>query len=249
MSASSPASPSNAAPARAAWPPGPHEPRLAPGAVHVWRAELTGSEEELAAALSAEERERAQGLAGERERARWRRSREVLRGLLGRYLAIEPAAVELRAGADAKPELAAPEPDGRAGLFFNLAHSDEIALYAFTTSAPIGIDVQLERDREPASHSDRVALARRVWGEPAAQRLAALAPDAREREFLRIWTRFEADCKRTGEGIGAGVARARRAVTAAERSPWIEELDVAPRAAAAVACELAPRELSRFDWR
>lgn len=263
MSASSPATPPRVAPPSAVWPRGPREPSLAPGAVHVWRVELSGSDEALAEALSSDERERARALAGERASARWQRSRELLRALLGRYLTIAPDAVELIAGANGKPELAGRERNGRPALFFNLAHSEDIAVYAFTRDAPIGVDVQLERDGEPGRHSDRVALARRIWGDAAAQRLAALALDAREREFLRLWTRFEADCKRTGDGIGEGSVRARRAVESdgvdgagagpsahsAQDSPWIAELDVGPRGAAAVACETAPRELRCFDWR
>jgi hypothetical protein len=54
--------------------------------------------------------------------------------------------------------------------------------------------------------------------------------------------RHEAELKCRGTGIGGATA---------ERggwAPWIAELDVAPRAAGAVALERAPGELCCWDW-
>src|SRR5271166_4052301 len=114
------------------WTPGPPEPRLAQGAVHVWRADLQAVPDELAGALCPEERARAGRLLSERDRRLWARSRGVLRALLGQYLRRDPSALRFAAGAHGKPELrddaagsTAAFKDGSAKLpqpSFNLSH-------------------------------------------------------------------------------------------------------------------------------
>lgn len=237
--------------AGAAWEPGPLEPLLADRAVHVWRADLSSAGGELASLLSGDERERAAGMASEHDRQLWSRSRGVLRALLGRYLRAEPSAVRFAADTHGKLALAG-DPHERPPLFFNLSHSQQLALFAFTEIGPVGVDIEVARNESslPSAVSkgassrprpDRVALAKRVFGEQQAQRLQALEPEPREREFLRLWTRHEAELKR--RGIGLSGLRTQTAEQAC-----IVELDVAPAAAAAVACGLPPSELRRWDW-
>ncbi|HTB71368.1 MAG TPA: hypothetical protein VK707_10330 [Solirubrobacteraceae bacterium] len=244
MTVSLPARQGGLSSAEPAWPRGPREPSLARAAVHVWRAELTQTDARVTDALSDAERERAARLLDERARLRWSRSRGLLRALLGRYLQIEPGAVELRSGPHGKPELAEPRDGGRPALFFNLSHSRELALFAFTRAAPIGVDVQFARSGAHARAADRVALARRALGEQAALGLAALAADAREREFVRLWTRHEAELKRRGTGLGASAAGARARAASA-----LVDLDVgSPAAAAALALGESASELRCWRW-
>jgi 4'-phosphopantetheinyl transferase len=224
--------------------PGPRRPRLTQAALHVWRADLTLVAGDAAQWLSDEETERAARIAGERERRRWARSRGVLRVLLGRYTQSDPTAIELALGPHGKPELAGLGERGR-DLFFNLSHSQEIVLYAFTAIGAIGVDVQVSHDARGDTGTDRVALAGRVLGEAAARRLQDLEPRAREREFLRLWTRHEAELKRRGTGMDvAADAQAR----AAHAAPWLVELDVGAQAAAAIACEGRADELRLWEW-
>jgi 4'-phosphopantetheinyl transferase len=233
------------------WTPGPREPQLARAEVHVWRVDLMVVADDVACCLSADETARAARIAGERERARWARSRGVLRTLLGRYLDEDPTAMELVVGPHGKPQLA--DPGGRPrSPFFNLSHSQHIALYAFTATGAIGVDVQLARDANARAASDHVALARRMFGEAEALRLSELAPTMREREFLRLWTLHEAELKRRGTGIGA-VENEADGSTAAEEArggaPRIVELDVGAQAAAAVAFACEASELRLWEWR
>jgi 4'-phosphopantetheinyl transferase len=215
--------------------------------VHVWRADLATVGEDLAGSLSGEERERAACFVGEADRRLWSRSRGVLRGLLGRYLRKDASAVDLAAGRHGKLELAGGE---RPSLYFNLSHSRELALYAFAASGPVGIDVQVARRESARGGADRVALARRAFGDVEARRLDGLPPAAREHEFLRLWTRYEADAKCRGTGIGAIVGEADREPVpeAPSAAPWIVELDVGARAAAAVASEHEANELRLWEW-
>ena len=101
----------------------------------------------------------------------------------------------------------------------------------------MGVDVEVAR--RPI---DEVAIATRTFGPAEARRLEGLQPDLREREFLRAWVRAEAELKCRGTGIGGVSADANG------RESWIAELDVGPRAAAAVALEQPPHELRCFQW-
>ncbi len=240
MSAGSAASQSIDKHLGAGWEPGPLAPMLWPGCLHVWRVDLPTVGDRLVELLSEDECERAQRIVGARQRRLWSGSRGVLRALLGRYLQRDPRTVRFQTGAHGKPSLH--EPRGGGGLSFNLSHSRTLALYAFGESRPVGVDVQLLRAPDSRSTNDYVALARRTFGEERARRLHELEPERREREFLRLWTRYEAELKRLGSGIGGG----QRGVD--PDTPWIAELELGARAAAAVACAEEPSELLLWDW-
>jgi 4'-phosphopantetheinyl transferase len=208
---------------------------IAPGEVHVWRADLATVEDEVAGALSTDERERAGRFVDPAHGRRWARARGVLRALLGRYLDADPAALRFADGEHGKPALAG---DAAGALELNLSHSADIALYALARGRAVGVDVEVAR--RPL---DAIAIARRMLGEQEARRLAALDGEERERAFLRSWTRHEAALKCRGTGIGGATAGVNP-----EDGLWIVDLDVGPGAAAALAVEGPPCELRRFAW-
>jgi 4'-phosphopantetheinyl transferase len=230
-------------------PPGP--------AVYVWRADLDAAAPgELLDLLSPEERARAARIVRAQARARWARSRGVLRALLGLYLECDPRALRFQTGPHGKPTL--PESE----LSFNVSHSAGLALYALAPAAPVGVDVEVLAPRP--LQRDEVALAERVLGPDAAQRLRALPPTARHREFLRQWVRHEAALKCLGVGFvgsrGAETAARTPAQTAvAAETPAqtaaaaarlrVSALDVGPHAAAALAVQAAPPQLRPWELR
>jgi 4'-phosphopantetheinyl transferase len=116
-------------------------------------------------------------------------SRGLLRELLGGQLGLAPADVPLGAGAHGKPEL-----DGT--LRFNVAHSGDLALFAFAHGREVGVDVERVR---PLVTLDLLALQILAAGEQDA--LASLPAQARERAFLEAWTRKEAYLKGCGDGL------------------------------------------------
>ena len=124
------------------WSPGPPEPRLDKGAVHIWRADLRAVDDELSQLLCEQERARAERLLSHSDRARWTRCRGVLRALLARYLGLDPRALQFSLGEHGKPML---DTTGPRTLQFNLSHSGELALYAFSQNAAVGIDVEASR--------------------------------------------------------------------------------------------------------
>ena len=81
-----------------------------------------------------------------------------------------------------------------------------------------------------------------MLGSAEAERLAALDPETRTREFLRAWVAHEAAVKCRGGGLG----RPPSGSPGAEL--WTAELDVGPRAAAAVVVEGGPCELRLWEW-
>jgi 4'-phosphopantetheinyl transferase len=211
-----------------AWAPGPLRPLLTEGSVHVWRADLTTVVDDLRELLCA---------------------RGLLRALLGRYLQQEPASLRFVVGEHGKPALvedtdgspaAAPrsstETSRAPRLSFNMSHSGRLALYAFSHAGAVGVDVEVAR--RPI---DDVAIALRTLGAAEAQRLQALDPPARQREFLGAWARHEAELKCLGVGIGGGAG--------AERGLWVVELEIGPDVAAAVAAEWPARELRCWEWQ
>jgi 4'-phosphopantetheinyl transferase len=238
--------PSFASTSDRAWRPGPRRPQLEPGALHVWRADLSAVSDELIELLSPPERARGERFSNVRRGRLWSGARGVLRELLGRYLDADPRALALATGAQGKPVLAedasaassaSRSSPARRPLEFNISHSGQTALLAFTASGPVGVDVELTRRR-----IDVIAVASRAFGAAAAEGLQALDPSLREREFLRRWTRAEAELKCHGTGIGGS----RIARCAGEL--WVGELYVGNRGEAAVALSAQPRELRCWDW-
>ncbi len=230
-------------------------PQLEPGHVHVWRACLSPAP--LGAAgeewLSREERDRARRFLRGADRDRFLRSRQVLRHLLGGYLARPPAEIEIYAGPLGKPSLAN---GGPGDLRFNLSHSGDMALYAFRLGAEVGIDL------ERAGRVRLGDLASAGFLSPGEKRdLAQLEGRSRQAALLRCWTRKEAVIKAIGEGMAAPLMEIEVSVTPEapilRRWPgggvaaceWaLLDLDAGPGYAACLATG-ATAELRTWEWR
>jgi 4'-phosphopantetheinyl transferase len=232
-----------------AWATGPARPRLSEGAVHVWRADLAaGGEGHLDGLANTEERARAARLLSAESGRLWLRSRAVLRALLARYLGGDPRELRFASGAHGKPALARPPSSSRGhapgdeDLFFNLSHSGTVALYAVSAGCEVGVDVERERERDAVVEQ---RLAARLLGEERARAHAELAPEVRRRELLGAWTRYEAELKCRGTGIGEGLPHG----AAAQPACWVAALDLGPGFAAAVAAGESVAELSCWSWR
>jgi len=230
------------------WVPGPPNPVLAAGAVHVWQADLGAVGEEPSGLLCPHERARAERMLRSTDRQRWMRARGLLRVLLGGYLQEDPRVLRFAAGPHGKPTLAIGACEGQTGSgppsvgarpSFNVSHSADVALYAFSDAGAVGVDVEVRRRA-----IDEVAIAARVLGPVQARRLEGLEPQARAREFRRAWVRHEAVAKCLGVGIG-GLERAH----ALQAQPSVAELTMPEQAAAAVATERPARELCCWIWR
>jgi 4'-phosphopantetheinyl transferase len=147
-----------------------------------------------AALLAGAERRRACRFAFARQRGRFIVARARLRRLLGARLGVRPEVVELVYGAHGKPALA-PRFAG-ADLHFNVAHCDDVVVYAFATGREIGVDIESVR---PVPGGDAVAA--RFFSRREREAYRALQPGDRPLGFFNCWTRKEAFLKALGDGL------------------------------------------------
>lgn len=180
------------------WKTPPADLLLPPGEIHVWRAALESADPRALAAcrkvVSSEERQRAERFHFERHRLRFTLCRGLLRMLLGRYLATAPEGIEFVHGEHGKPGIGAP-PSGRP-LGFNLAHSRQLALFAFSWNRALGVDIEYCREMPRA-----LDLARRFFSPEEYAGILRLPGERRQEGFFRCWTGKEAFVKATGAGF------------------------------------------------
>jgi 4'-phosphopantetheinyl transferase len=161
--------------------------------VDIWRADLNPTTIPMShffSLLSTDEQERAQRFHFERDRRRYTVGRGILRILLGRYLNQDPGCLTFHYSAHGKPILAS------ASLQFNVSHAQELAVYAITAQAQIGIDLEYVR-----SDVDAEGIAKRFFRASEYQLLCQLPPDQQRQAFYRYWTAKEACLKAVGTGI------------------------------------------------
>ena len=185
------------------WLPPAPDLELARDTVHVWRTVTGVSPARLDSfrdVLAPDERARAARFLYEDDRRRYTVARGVLRTLLGRYLAVEPASLEFRYGAHGKPSLAQ-TPGGR-DLRFNLSHSHGLALHALAVGREVGVDVERIRPE-----TDVTGVAGHSFSPAEVDALAGLPAGRRREAFFNGWTRKEAFIKAHGEGIALGLSR------------------------------------------
>jgi 4'-phosphopantetheinyl transferase len=170
---------------------------LPEGEVHLWRVDLNGLRKEdtrWQSLLSVDEAERALRFHFAVDRQRYAISRGVLRSILASYLHSDSRSIAFSYSQRGKPLLSGPHPEN--AITFNISHSGEVILLAFTRNIDIGVDVeQIERK------SDLDAVARRFFSVREQEQLFALPAAERSEAFFRCWTRKEAYIKATGDGL------------------------------------------------
>jgi len=167
--------------------------------IHVRAVWLNGSREDTQrcrALLSADEIARADRFAFAHLTRSFEIAHGALRLLLAAYLNTQPQRVQFTYGSHGKPALTS-----GSGLRFNMAHSRELALYAFTAGCEIGVDVEQVR-----SMPDLESIAQRFFNKVEVTELMAVqGGPARTDAFFRCWTRKEAYMKAVGEGLSMGL--------------------------------------------
>lgn len=177
--------------------------QLAENEVHVWRTSLAvpaGSVERLQLLLVDEEIARAGRFYFEKDRQHWIVARATLRALLGRYLNLEPQRVCLACNDYGKPAISSPRAGQR--LHFNLSHSGDLALYAFSYAGEVGVDVEQMR-----ANVDYTELATHYFSDYECAALRALPVDRQEEAFFLCWSRKEAYIKARGKGLSLPLAQ------------------------------------------
>ncbi|OFW22333.1 MAG: hypothetical protein A3H97_11765 [Acidobacteria bacterium RIFCSPLOWO2_02_FULL_65_29] len=185
-------------PLSADWSEPPCAPDLADNEVHLWRAFLDSehlSLREFEVVLADDERERASRFVFPRDRHRFIRGRGILRAILGQYTQ-RPAAVQFVYEPQGKPRLRLGESDPP--IRFNLAHSQGLAVYAFSRGREIGTDVEAIRSDVPDE-----GVAEQFFSSRELAEFRSLPPELRVEGFYLCWTRKEAYLKALGAGLTA----------------------------------------------
>lgn len=170
--------------------------RLASGEVQSWSVRLDVPSDVctlLYSTLTDDERDRCARLRFDRHRKRFVVAHGVLRELLGRHLGARPDQVRFVYNAFGKPELS-PEFDSR--LRFNLSHSADLALIAFTVDACIGVDVERVRPQP-----DYLDIAQSFFSAAEVEQLNRYPGHLQTHAFFSYWTKKEAYVKACGEGL------------------------------------------------
>jgi 4'-phosphopantetheinyl transferase len=177
-------------------PPSSH-PSLGPKDVHVWKVEIEGEFPRIPlfwSSLSEPERDRANRFYFSPDRDRFVVCRGLLRHFIAEYLHMKPALITFQCKPYGKPYLAGES--NESDLRFNISHSHDRALFAFTKDREVGVDIEWI-DAKPAEEQ----IAERFFSPEEVRALRALPPAQQAEAFLLCWTRKEAFVKARGEGL------------------------------------------------
>lgn len=163
--------------------------------IEIWSANLNISDQQVAeqaAVLSIDEMKRAERFLFPIHKKRFIAARYALRKILSHYLNVAAPEVLFQYNKYQKPELYSPkEPP----LFFNLSHSDDVALLAFRLHHPIGIDI------EQCKPEINLKLADRYFSTAENKDFQQLHDAEKVPAFYRVWTKKEAFIKAVGKGL------------------------------------------------
>ena len=165
--------------------------------LHVWNVPLETAPQEFArlhSLLSADEIARAERFYFERDRSRYIIGRGILRTLLGNYLGMDASEIQFNYGPHGKPTLE-PVSTGQT-LQFNLAHSNDRAIFIFGWDRPVGIDIEHVR---PLQDADR--FAEQFYSARETALINSLPGDDKWNAFYKLWTCKEAFLKAQGSGL------------------------------------------------
>jgi 4'-phosphopantetheinyl transferase len=173
------------------------QPTLSADEVHVWRAQLGCEPHELArleAALSAEEKSRAERFVFPQDRQRFIAARGILRQLLSAYMNRSAAELEFVYGTHGKPQIKPQK--GQLEVQFNVSHCKDLAVFAFAFRRQVGIDVEAIRPEFSGYE-----IAERFFSQQELSELRTLPPELQAQGFFLCWTRKEAYVKARGGGL------------------------------------------------
>jgi 4'-phosphopantetheinyl transferase len=179
------------------WRLSPKSYRLSRRTVHVWRLifnQLTDNLEFFTKTLSPNERDRADRFRFEKDKAHFIVFTGALKTIIGRYLNCDPRRIQFQYSEFGKPYLMANH-DGDA-FFFNMAHSNHLAVIGFGRILQIGIDIEFIR---PIPDIDEIG--KRIFSPNEYKKYHSLPENQKQTAFFNCWTRKEAFIKAIGKGL------------------------------------------------
>lgn len=164
--------------------------------VHIWLVDIKNNVHDLefyCKLLFAEELDQANRFHFEKDRIRHVITHGILRLLISRYLGIKPDEILFTYNKRRKPEIVN---KSNKKLCFNLSHSGNYILFAFSWDRKLGIDIELEKQIKDAD-----GIIERFCSEHEKKEYFSFPPESRSKIFFNCWTRKEAYIKARGDGL------------------------------------------------
>jgi 4'-phosphopantetheinyl transferase len=223
------------------------------GQVHLYRTRLTLEPpfvEKWYGMLEEPERARAERFRFGDHRRRYIIAHGALRMILSQYLHKPPDLIRFKSSQFGKPSL---DPSGGNSVIrFSMSTSGDYGLYAFSIASELGVDIEQQRHVPDATR-----IARSYFTQKESDLIGHRESSARDRLFLRLWTRKEAVVK--GEGGGLSIPLNKFDVSD-ESSPangvkvsltrmWhVFDINCGTDFVAAVAVHGSPVQFECFEW-
>lgn len=163
--------------------------------VRVWRVKLNIQDKVirmLENLLSPDEIDRANHFMFAKDRVHFIACRGQLRILLAQASGIRPDKLQFGYNGYGKPYLVFPG----SGPYFNVSHSNNLALVAISVDFQIGVDIEFMR-----LNTDPLQIARNFFSRHEYQQLINLPQNQQKEAFYNCWTRKEAYIKACGKGL------------------------------------------------
>ncbi|KPJ67459.1 MAG: hypothetical protein AMJ43_04175 [Coxiella sp. DG_40] len=166
-------------------------PALKPREAHIWLIAIKDfilRLDEFQSILSANERKQAQRFLFIQHQERFIVVHGILRQLLANYLSTASKKINFIYDNYGKPKVE--------NIRFNISHSQDLALFAFTKYSDVGVDIEFVK-----KDFDGDNIAHRFFSEYEIQSLSKLPSAKRSSAFFNCWTRKEAFIKAIGKGL------------------------------------------------
>jgi 4'-phosphopantetheinyl transferase len=224
---------------------------LGPDAVHLWCASMElpmNKMEAFEKTLNQVERNKAADLCSCQLRRHFIASHGLLRAILSRYVPAAPSELEFANDPHGKPRLVG----ATQAPSFNMAHSGELAIYAISARAEVGVDVERIRSLEHIS-----LIASQFFSPREQAALRTLSEEDQLYGFFDYWTRKEALIKAFGAAppeLQKGIETSTNRIgnpSAAQEIPqrWsLRSISPAPGYIAAVAVDSPTPHFSYWRW-
>jgi 4'-phosphopantetheinyl transferase len=198
--------------------------------------------------LSPDERERWLNYRLEARQQQFLVSRGVLRFLLGQYLRCQPQDLEFQYSEHGKPALSNTLLNR---IQFNIAHSQDWILFAFSPTLELGVDIEAV---EP--NLNYKAIAQRFLRQEEGLAFQEIEEHSQQLAFYRIWSRKEAVIKLWGDNLFQGLqlypvptspSVQQRQIFSRGKTVWLRDLDINAKFTAALATFAEPSMIEYRD--
>lgn len=181
-------------------------PKINSNEIHIWRSNLFVNEDLLASylkTLSNNEISRANSFYFKKDKISFIAARGILRDIISRYTKLKPKDIQFVYSKFGKPYLTTAQNNQK--LYFNVAHSNDYGIYAFTKNVDIGVDIELYQNI-----SNLAEVAECIFSNSEYKKLRNLTYNKKHDYFYTLWTAKESFVKALGLGLSYDLQQIRK---------------------------------------